>query len=46
MGRQQGYAYLPVRKYGFWNLILDLAMIGITGGLWIIWIIIREIRRG
>lgn len=46
MGRRQGYRYRPVRTYGFWNLLLDLVMIGITGGLWIIWIFVREVRRG
>lgn len=33
------------RRYGFWNFMLDFFLTLITGGLWIVWIIIREIRR-
>lgn len=35
----------PARRYGFFSFCLDLLMICLTCGLWIIWIIIREIRR-
>lgn len=33
-----------MRKYGCASLLLDLFLIAITGGLWIIWIIVREMR--
>lgn len=32
------------RRYGFWNFVLDCFLTIITSGLWIIWIIIREIH--
>ncbi len=32
------------KKYKIRNFIWDLFMLGITGGLWIIWIFIREMR--
>lgn len=32
-------------KYGFWNFILDVALTLFTGGLWLIWIFVREMRR-
>lgn len=35
----------PSRPYGFWNFMLDLLMICVTGGLWVIWIFIREMRQ-
>lgn len=34
-----------MRKYGFWNFIGDVLLTLITGGLWIIWIFVREMRR-
>jgi len=34
-----------MKKYGFWNFILDLILVGLTGGIWLIWIFIREMRR-
>ena len=33
------------RSYGFTNFIGDAFMIAATCGLWIIWIVIREISR-
>jgi hypothetical protein len=33
------------RRYGFWNFILDVVLTTITGGLWLIWIFVREMRR-
>ena len=33
------------RGYGLSNFIGDLFLILITGGLWIVWIIIRELSR-
>ena len=32
-----------MRKYGFWNAIMDFCLFFMTGGLWLIWIIAREI---
>ena len=31
--------------YGLWNFLVDVLMITLTSGLWIIWIFIREMRR-
>lgn len=33
------------RRYGFGNFLFDMFMIFLTGGLWLIWIFIREMRR-
>ena len=33
------------RHYGFGNFIGDCIMTFITGGLWLIWIFVREMRR-
>lgn len=30
--------------YGFFNFLLDCTLTLLTGGLWLIWIFIREIR--
>ena len=38
------YVYQPKRKYGFFSFMLDVLMVCLTGGLWIIWILIREMR--
>lgn len=32
------------KRYGFLNFILDIIMIMLTGGLWFIWIFVREMR--
>ena len=32
------------RKYGFANFCLDVFMMIVTCGFWIIWIIVREAR--
>lgn len=32
------------RRYGFMAFLLDIVMLVITGGLWIIWIFAREMR--
>lgn len=32
------------KKYGFWGFVGDLIMTFITGGLWLIWIFVREMR--
>ena len=33
-----------MKRYGFWNFVLDAALTWLTGGLWLIYIIVREIR--
>lgn len=33
-----------MRKYGFWNFLGDVILTLLTGGLWIIWIFVREMR--
>lgn len=33
-----------MRKYTFWNFLVDLALTFITGGLWLIWIVFRFLR--
>lgn len=33
-----------MRRYRFRSFIFDLFMIGITSGLWLIWIFVREMR--
>lgn len=32
------------RRYGLLNFLFDIFMIAITGGLWLIWIFVREMR--
>ena len=33
-----------MRRYGVGNFIFDLIMTSISGGLWLIWIFVREMR--
>lgn len=33
------------KSYGFFGFLFDLIMIAITGGLWLVWIFVREMRR-
>jgi hypothetical protein len=33
------------KKYGALNFLFDCIMVVITGGFWIIWIFVREMRR-
>lgn len=35
-----------MRRYGFFNFLFDIFMTSITGGFWLIWVFIREMRRG
>lgn len=32
------------KKYGFLHHLFDFVMVMITGGLWLVWIIIRYLR--
>jgi hypothetical protein len=34
----------PKKKYGFWHLLLDFILVLATGGLWLLWLIIRYLR--
>jgi hypothetical protein len=37
--------YIKTRKsYGFWKFMGDILMTLLTGGLWLIWIFVREMR--
>jgi hypothetical protein len=36
---------INMRHYGFWSFIGDILMTALTGGLWLIWIFVREMRR-
>lgn len=41
------YIVKPARKkkrYGFWHFMWDLFLIHITGGLWLLWLIIKFLR--
>lgn len=33
------------KKYGFFNFVFDCVLTIITGGLWLIWIFVREMRK-
>lgn len=32
------------RRYGFWKFMGDSVMVAFTGGLWLVWIFVREMR--
>ena len=33
------------RQYGLFKFLLDVLLVVITGGFWLIWIFVREMRR-
>lgn len=33
-----------MREYSIANFLFDLLMVAVTGGLWLIWIFVREVR--
>ena len=40
------YGYTPPRKtYRLRNFLFDLLLVFITGGFWLIWIFVREMRK-
>jgi len=41
---QRLYIGSPRRRYGFFAFIFDIFMTGATGGLWLLWIFVREMR--
>jgi hypothetical protein len=32
------------KPYGFFHFLFDIAIVCLTGGLWLIWIFVREMR--
>ena len=34
-----------MRKYGLFRFLVDIILTLLTGGLWLIWIFVREMRR-
>ena len=34
-----------MHKYGLFQFLLDIILTLLTGGLWLIWIFVREMRR-
>lgn len=43
---QRGTGMVYVEKsYTAWNFFLDAFMTCLTGGLWLIWIFVREMRK-
>ena len=34
-----------MRKYGLFQFLVDIILTLLTGGLWLIWIFVREMRR-
>jgi len=34
-----------MNNYGLGNFLIDIGLTAITGGLWLIWIFVREMRR-
>jgi hypothetical protein len=44
MNNYNYYNVRPRRKYGVGNFILDAFLTIITGGFWLIWVFVREMR--
>ena len=44
MSKRIIYSTTCRKEYTFWSFLFDIFMILITGGLWIIWMIIRGMR--
>ena len=34
-----------MRKYGLFQFLVDIILTLLTGGLWLLWIFVREMRR-
>jgi hypothetical protein len=34
------------KKYGLFNFLLDVFLTILTGGFWLIWVFVREMRKG
>ena len=37
--------FVERKRYGFWKFVFDAVLTVVTGGLWLIWIFVREMRR-
>lgn len=37
--------YVEIERYGVLDFLFDIFMTCITGGLWLIWIFVREMRK-
>jgi hypothetical protein len=37
--------FVERNRYGFWSFVGDCIMTFITGGLWLIWVFVREMRK-
>ena len=33
-----------MKRYTIWSFIFDITMTAISGGLWLIWVFVREMR--
>ena len=44
MYSQRLYYGPPRKRYGFFKFLCDITMTFLTGGLWLIWIFVREMR--
>lgn len=38
------YVGRPRKRYGFFSFLFDCVMTLVTGGLWLIWVFVREMR--
>lgn len=34
-----------MHRYGFWNFVGDALLTMFTGGFWLIWVFVREMRQ-
>jgi len=32
------------KHYGFWHLLLDFCLVWLTGGVWLVWLVVRYLR--
>lgn len=39
------YEYRLVKRYGIFRFLFDCFMVAVTGGFWLIWIFVREMRK-
>ncbi|VDN47481.1 conserved protein of unknown function [Petrocella atlantisensis] len=44
-GNNRNRRGVSMRKYGLFSFLFDCILAMITGGLWLIWIFVREMRR-
>ena len=45
MEKERVYIITERKRYGFGSFLLDCFLTLITGGLWLIWIFVREMRK-